>query len=399
MIDKMKKRLFRVTKTLILSVGAVLLMTACLGEELPNIEVDITDVQPTGNEGGLVKKTIQENSIIVYVDTTKLNMKNMTLNYSVSEGATYEYVVPNEKQISDGDDISADHYDAVGGVVTDYSSPVYIRVTAARGIDPNTGKIWCKVWKVKTQALTDNMPTKYTFDNWETPMGCFYQMPYDLMDVDGVKKPIRMWDSTCGSLTPIWSYIYGADINYTAFGAQPTEDAVSGKALKLVTADISMFDPRKPFVAGCVFMGEMDNENTDDQLKTRVGLPFNKRPKTLNLYYKYQPGTVASTGKTDEGYIRVVLYRTDDNLQYLTGYNIKDNSVAVAYADLTPNRMMNDYEYAEIPFTYNQDVDEDDLKNWKYSIGIYMASSLGGFEYSGCGGTTLFVDEMEIVCE
>lgn len=376
-------------------------LTSCEGGHLANIEVDITDVQASGNSDGLVKKTIQENSIIVYVDTTKMSMKNMTLNYSVSEGATYEYVVPNAKQSTEGDDISADHYDAAGKVVTDYTSPVYIRVTAARGIDPNTGKIWCKVWKVKTQALTDNMPTKYTFDNWETPLGCYYMMPYDLMTVNGEQKPIRMWDSTCGSLTPIWSFIYGANINYNNFGSQPTDDAVKGKALKLVTADISWADARKPFVAGCLFLGEMDNENTDDQMKTRVGLPFNKRPTTLKFYYKYEPGVVASTGKTDEGYIRVVLYRTDSDVQYLTGYNIKNNDFAntVAYAELKPNEMVSEYKLVEIPFTYTQDINEDDLKNWKYNIGIYLASSYGGFEYSGCGNTTMYIDEMEIVCE
>lgn len=397
----MKRKIIVFAQMVIAALFMVEVMTSCVGEGLANIEVDILDIQAVGSADGLVKKTIQENSVIVYVDTTKLKMDNMALEYNVSEGATLEYVVPNEKQQKDCDDINADHYDALDGIATDYASPVYVRVTAARGIDPETGKIWSKVWKIKTQALTDNMPTKYTFDNWETPQGCYYQMPYDLMKIDNVEKPIRMWESTSGSLTPIWMYLYGADINYTHFNSQPTDDAVSGKALKLVTADISMFDPRKPFVSGCLFTGEMDNENTDDKLKTRVGLPFNKHPQTLKLYYKYQPGVVASTGKNDEGYIRVVLYRTDNEVQYLTGYNIMDNSFGntVAYAELKPNEMMSEYVLAEIPFTYTQDVNDDDLKNWKYNIGIYIASSLGGFEYSGCGGTTLYVDEMEIICE
>lgn len=392
----MKSRLTKKAFSLFASALALAFITACEGGHLANIEVDITDVQATSNPEGLVKKTIKENSVIVYVDTTKIKLNNMTLDFSVSEGATYEYVVPNAKQDTKNEDINPDHYDKVGKIVTDYTSPVYILVKCER-TDAETGTSkWNKVWKIKAQ--TPDIPTKYTFDNWEEPEGCLYWMPFDYMD--NTDEPMHMWASTCGSLDPIWKYIYGTP-DYTVYGCQPTDDAVNGKALKLVTADISQFDSRKPFVSGCLFMGEMDNENTDDQLKTRVGLPFYNLPKTLKFYYKYQPGTVASTGKTDEGFIRVVLFKTDNNVKYLTGYNIKDNSFSntVAYAELKPNEAVNKYTLAEIPFTYKEDVNNVDLANGKYSIGIYFASSLGGFEYSGCGGTTLYIDEMEIVCE
>lgn len=376
-------------------------LSACSGGDLANIEVDITDVQTAGGVEGLVKKDIQENKVVVYVDTTKVNMSNMTLNYAVSEDATWEYVVPNSKQSTTGDDINADHYDATGKTATDYTQPVYIRVTAGRGTDPNTNKTWCKVWKITTQALTDNMPTKFSFDNWETPSNCAYQMPYDVMEVNGEKKALRMWDSTCGSLTPVWSYVYGPNLNYTNYGSQPTDDAVKGKALKLVTSDISWADPTKPFVAGCVFLGTFKGEIGDDQLKTQVGQPFNKRPKTLKFYYKYAPQMVASTGKEDTGFIRAVLFKTDSNVPYLTGYNIKDNAFSncVAYAEFDPSGTVSSYEQKEIPFTYTQEVSDENLKNWQYSIAIYFASSLGGFNYSGAGGTTMWIDEMEVVYE
>lgn len=73
--------------------------------------------------------------------------------------------------------------------------------------------------------------------------------------------------------------------------------------------------------------------------------------------------------------------------------------MTVAYAELKPNTTVSEYKLAEIPFTYTKEVNDDDLKSWKYNIGIYIASSYGGFEYSGCGNTTMFIDEMEIVCE
>lgn len=397
----MNKKIFRTTRFVLLSLLTMGAMSSCTTGDLANIEVDITDVQTADGVEGLIKKDIQENKVIVYLDTTKVDMSNLTLDYSVSEDATWEYVVPNDYQNTAIEDISADHYDAIGKVITNYTEPVYIRVTAGRGIDPSTNKTWCKVWKITTQALTDNMPTKFSFDNWEQPTGCAYYMPIDYIDVDGVQKPIRMWDSTCGSLTPVWSYVYGAALNYTSYGSQPTDEAVSGKAMKLVTADISWADPTKPYVSGCTFLGTFKGEIGDDKLKTQIGQPFNKRPKTLKFYYKYAPGTIASTGKSDTGLIRAVLFRTDSQTSYLTGYNILDNSFAntVAYAEFDPSSTISDYQLKEIPFTFIQDVTDEDLKNWQYSIAIYFASSIGGFEYSGCGGTTLWIDELEIECE
>lgn len=397
----MNKRLSKAARIMFLAMLGAGAMVSCTTGDLANIEVDITDVKAAGGIEGVVKKDIQENKVVVYLDTTKVDMSNLTLDYAVSEDATWEYVVPNAKQDATTEDISADHYDAAGKTITDYTQPVYIRVTAGRGIDPSTNKTWCKVWKITTQALTDNMPTKFSFDNWEMPTGCAYYMPIDYIDVNGVKKPIRMWDSTCGSLTPIWSFVYGDNLDYTCYASQPTDDAVSGKAMKLLTSDISWADPTKPYISGCTFLGTFKGEIGDDQLKTQVGQPFNKRPTTLKFYYKYAPGTVAATGKTDTGFIRAVLFRTDSQTSYLTGYTIKDNTFAntVAYAEFDPSSTVSEYQLQEIPFTYTQDVNDEDLKNWQYSIAIYFASSLGGFTYSGCGGTTLWIDELELVCE
>ena len=44
-------------------------------------------------------------------------------------------------------------------------------------------------------------------------------------------------------------------------------------------------------------------------------------------------------------------------------------------------------------------IDSEKLKNGKYKLGIVLSSSLDGAYFKGAVGSTLYVDELEIVCE
>lgn len=348
-------------------------LSSCIKDELPNIEVDITNVKSA--DAGFITSQIFENSITVYVDTRKTELNALTLNMELSEDAT----------------ISPDP-----ATVHDYSEPRVFTVTSE-------DKAWVKNWTINVRPLSDNVPTKFTFDNWVSPNGTKYMIPKETIVENGKTLDLDMWATTNNSLSILLEYMFADKIDKTQFGCSPTDITATGKgqALKLRTWDIQMFDPNKPFVSGCLFLGEFDGADTNPLTGTHFGTLFNKRPKSFKGYYKYEPGIITSTGKNDEGLIEAVLYRYDVTVPYLTGYTIKDKTFSniVAYAEINPNEATNGYKEFNIPFTYTQEVSDEDLKNWKYRLAVYFASSKAGDEYIGSGNTVLYIDDVEIVCE
>lgn len=55
----------------------------------------------------------------------------------------------------------------------------------------------------------------------------------------------------------------------------------------------------------------------------------------------------------------------------------------------------------DIPFeTMNgKSINSEDLKNGKYKLAIVLSSSINGAYFIGAIGSTLYVDELEIICE
>ena len=44
-------------------------------------------------------------------------------------------------------------------------------------------------------------------------------------------------------------------------------------------------------------------------------------------------------------------------------------------------------------------IDDTKLKNGKYKLGIVLSSSVDGAYFKGAVGSTLYVDEVELICE
>lgn len=368
-------------------------LSSCIGDELPNIEVDIVNV--TSTQDGIVRTTIQENGVTVFVDKNVVDLKNLNLAFDISEGATSTFVTPKQTPVNDNV-IDPENYTVIQGDVVDYTEVRYLEVISE-------DKVWKKVWTILVQPVTTQFPTKYDFDSWKTPDGTQYKIPFETVIEDGKTQELNMWATTNNSVAILLQYVYGEYLNYTHFGACPTEDTPSGtgSALKLTTMDIEWADPRKPIVSGCMFLGEFDGTDLDPITGTHFGMPFNKKPTTFKFKYKYDPQTIKGGTDLDTGLIEAVLYKTSEKVPYLTGYTIKDKSFSniVGYAELNPNKKTDGYVSVELPFTYTQSVNTEDLENWKYSLAIYFASSLHGDEYIGAGGTVLQIDEVEVVCE
>ena len=78
----------------------------------------------------------------------------------------------------------------------------------------------------------------------------------------------------------------------------------------------------------------------------------------------------------------------------LTGHDVNTSELRVAVANIIVEDIK-EYTPFNIEFEYLQEYD----RNSKYKFAIVCSSSKDGDSFKGAGGSTLIVDEFEVVCE
>ena len=179
-----------------------------------------------------------------------------------------------------------------------------------------------------------------------------------------------------------------------------TNDAVSGTAARLESkwAVIKLG-------AGNLFTGDFTLDGTHGKLN--FGRPFTSFPTALRLYYKYTPATIdrigddsleSLRGKSDTCHIYVALsdkpepyvIRTRPSERQL--FNKNDANI-IAYGEFLSAATQSSYKQITIPLDYRAT-----NRTPKYIVIVCAASKYGDY-YTGGAGSTLFIDEMELVYE
>lgn len=253
---------------------------------------------------------------------------------------------------------------------------------------------------------------KYTF---------FYDMEEWVVEheVDGelykepVYSPYIDWSSsnTGAAFIMLWGdAIPGAHYNVTK-----TSDAYSGKyAAKIETLDTEGLDlgfVKVPKVtSGTLFTGTFKTDAMNTLNSTKFGIPFSKKPLGFKGYYKYTPGkifyrsSVATADKgveekntTDKASINAFLYEIkDDKDAPITGVDTYNDPRIVATA-LFEGTDTDKYTEFNKEFVYKEGKSFD--KSKKYRIAIVASSSSQGDTFSGAPGSTLYLDDIEIIAE
>lgn len=205
------------------------------------------------------------------------------------------------------------------------------------------------------------------------------------------------------------------------FPTYQISDGKSGKAVALTTRLTGSFGAlvNKPIASGSLFLGNFDLANALSKPleSTQFGTPFSRVPLSLKGHYKYKPGETYMEfdkdmsdklrpipGKTDECNIYAVFFETSNGMEYLDGTNVmsEDNPNIIAVAALSPAERTEtaDWKSFDLPFKYRpgKTVDFDKLQDGHYSITICLASSIDGDYFCGAPGSTLIVDDVELVC-
>ena len=216
---------------------------------------------------------------------------------------------------------------------------------------------------------------------------------------------------------------YGADVNdqdRTVWGSaneatailgiqncvpESSKVAVSGngkRAAKIQSKYINAVLVKK-FAAGTLFTGQMGTINIlKGNASLKWGVPFTKRPKSLEGFACYQPVAISHVkspyenkmGKMDTGVIYVVLgdwngQVTIDPAESMF-LDVKNDPAIIGYGIASYNSHMDDYQ----KFTINIDYRSD--RTPTRAIIVASSSELGDY-FTGGDGSTLYLDELRFI--
>lgn len=272
-----------------------------------------------------------------------------------------------------------------GGKAQDFSKAVTYVVTSEDGITTTT------------YTVNVTKSTKYTFDEWT--IGGMYP------DVPNCAK----WASCNDAVALIKNM--GSLVGIVYKGDYPVTGEVHDKgfAAKMVSVDTKggdLFGQKIPKVtAGSMFLGTFNAFAAlqDPMATTAFGIKFDKKPIEVNGLFKYTPGAefYGATGelnpkKKDECSIAAVLYEIDKDDDTLDGNTIYTSSKIVAKAMFTSADVTKDFTAFSLKLDYGSKK-YDATKKYKFAV-IFSASK-DGAAYEAAVGSTLIVDDVEIVSE
>lgn len=358
---------------------------SCIRKEAPNAEADITGCTLPGNV--LIQDTIDVdvsydkslNAYPIYIQVKKgTDCSQLAPVFTLTPGATIE---------------------PESGSTQDFSSPVRYTVTSEDGQWHRTYSISIEEEKVQ------EIPTTFHFEDTRIENG--YYVFYETSENQELT-----WASGNGG--------FRLAINNADASEYPTtveEAGYSGKCAKLVTRTTGSLGAMvgMPIAAGNLFIGKFNLSNAlSNPLKaTQLGTTFYHKPLKIKGYYKYTPGDKfyangSYTNQVDKFDIYAIFYENKDE----NGESVMldgtlpvlnyENSNLVALAQFNDTQVYNSWQSFEISFDYDRfqkTVDTDRLNAGEYNISIVISSSKDGATFEGAPGSTLWIDELNIIYE
>ena len=182
----------------------------------------------------------------------------------------------------------------------------------------------------------------------------------------------------------------------------PTNDAVLGQAALLESKDAVI-----KLGAGNIFTGDFALDGTNGIL--HFGQPFTTFPTALRFYYKYTSTTITRIGndvgdlenlrgRPDSCHVYIALSDKSEPYEVRTApsrrqvFNKNDVNI-IAYGEFISAQTTSSYQQITIPLEYRAN-----NRTPRYIVIVASASKYGDYFIGGVG-STLWLDEMELVYE
>lgn len=358
---------------------------SCIQEEALNSEAAIDGC--TGSDVQLADINADAKEINVYVHKDA-DLSKQHLEFACPQGATLKADDPQK-----GDTEKT----------YDFSVPPHRRKFTVVSED---GK-WKPTYKVN--VIPAELPTSFHFEDLIVSADISYDIFYEFEPGTSqeISKVLR-WSSG----NPGYKLTGMPNVN-TDYPTRQTTHGYKGKAVKLVTSSTGSLGAMvgMHIAAGSLFVGTFESASAlkAPRKATRFGFQFYKRPLSLRGYYKYKAGEVYTeggkpkNGMKDRCDIYAVMYEAENNSFTLDGDNVFTSDKLVMKAQIAPESIVESDEWTMFDLLFEsvggRNIDAENLKDGKYKISIVLSSSADGAYFKGAVGSTLYVDEMELICE
>jgi hypothetical protein len=382
------KNIFYIMKIYYLLIISTLFLASCIKNELPNNEADIIDcVVADMREGVLDGVTIENSAVKIWINPES-EVDTLSPEFILTNGATIEPANGTKRKFADT-----------------------LQVYTVTSQDGKYHKEYT-VSVLKSYVLTQNI---FSFEYFEeTDSKAHYYNFFEFNET--TQKRQYIWSSGNAGFG-----IVNDDKPASGYPTSSYENGKFGHGVKLTTTSTGPLGAlvKMPIAAGNLFLGTFDiTKAMSETLKaTRFGMASKLgEPTELRFWYKYQRGAEYKDkdgkvlNKTDNPDIYAVMYepliKDDGTIERLDGENVKTAPNIIAIADLNPaeitysdNLETAEYQQFSIPFVKRKNIDAEKLRNGNYFITVVFSSSANGAMFEGAVGSTLLIDEVEIICK
>lgn len=380
---------------ILLTIAVCSSLTSCFKDEPLNAECDIEQAYV---------HTDNPSDIFFAPSDTLVNVLSDANNivFEIKEGADVSAMAPIF-HITEGAKI-----EPASGSVHDFSDEkeVTYKVTSEDGN-------WSRVYNVSFR-LTES-PNKFDFENIRLVDGSAGGQFYEWSDLSKSGGWMGNW-ATGNPGFNLSAQFIGGSIPPENYPSSPITDGYKGKGVKLETMSTGSFGSmvNMGIAAGNLYIGEFDASKalsgTDGALQaTSFGRTFDKVPLKLTGWYKYKSGGECVDGKRkpipgtyDKGDIYAVIYRNHDNNNKaitLHGDDVLTSPYIVAIARVPEVKDTQEWTSFDVDFEYRSEIDKQLLADHGHNLSVVFTSSIEGASFKGALGSTLIVDEVEVVCE
>lgn len=366
---------------LVMALGAVS-FSSCIKDEAPNAEADITSA------------TIDNASTLLDKEAT---IENNRVNFRLKAYAE-DYIFAPEFTLTPGAVI-----DPASGTSLDFAETQQYVVTSEDGQ-------WQKTYEVSftTDVETASM---YSFEyadtvNTENPEGHYHRF----YRYSSKGKKSYNWATGNPGYNILAETLVeeGEDLTPLFYPTAQIDDGFAGRGVRLRTKETGSLGGMvgSPLAAGNLFLG--DFVLTFPAIKSpHFGQPykFNRAPVALKGHFKYKAGkdfevnTTPSELDEDTWDAYAILFEKRDEDNYLPGDHNFEDSRMVSVAKLADDQRIEADQWTEFYIPFDQVNGKTFDPDQEYMYTIVFSSSKEGDLFNGAPGSTLWIDEVELVLE
>lgn len=355
---------------------------SCIKDEAPNAEADIETATIEHAASLLNKEPTVGGDYVTFRLKAYAENYNFAPKFTLSPGATIE---------------------PTSGTERDFSEPQSYIVTSEDGE-------WQKTYQVSF-TVNASASLKHSFENvdivnTENPEGHYDQffeyLPNGQKTYDWASGN-EGYNILAASLVP-----EGQELTPAFYPTLQTPNGFEGKGAKLQTKETGPLGSTvgSPLAAGNLFLG--DFVLTFPAIKSpRFGQPyqFDSAPVALKGYFKYKSGddfivnTEPSELSHDTWDAYAILFEKTESNNYLPGDHNFEDPRMISVAHISDDQRIESDEWTEfnIPFRFIGNKTYDSNKAYMYTI--VFTSSKEGDIFNGAVGSTLWIDEVELITE